>query len=91
MNRLIDIDIFRHWPHRTSVSASVLTFVMAHISLYLYNPYQASVSYPFSSINTSVNADTDADAWWVSCTKYHDRFNAQICKGTVLINFQREI
>ena len=37
---------------------------MVHINLYLYNPHQASALYPFSSIDTSVNADvnTDADA-----------------------------
>ena len=35
---------------------------MANINLYLYNPRQASVSYPFSSIDTSINADTEADA-----------------------------
>ena len=34
---------------------------MVHINLYLYNPHQASASYPFSSIDTSVNADVDAD------------------------------
>ena len=32
---------------------------MAHINLYLYNPHQASVSYPFSS----TDADVDPDAW----------------------------
>ena len=35
---------------------------MAHINLYLCNPHQASASYPFSSIDASVNADPDADA-----------------------------
>ena len=34
--------------------------VMAHIDLYLDNPHHASSSYPFSSIDTSVNADSDA-------------------------------
>ena len=45
------------WPHRTS---------MAHINLdlYLYNPHQASTSYQFSSIDTSVNANADALARW---------------------------
>ena len=33
---------------------------MVHINLYPYNPQQASVSYPFLSIDTSVNADADA-------------------------------
>ena len=37
-----------------------MTLVIAHINLYLDNPHQASISYPFSSINTSVNTDTDA-------------------------------
>ena len=35
--------------------------VMVHIDLYLDNPHQASVSYPFSSIDASVDADADAD------------------------------
>ena len=35
---------------------------MAHMDLYLCNPYQASVSYPFSSIDISINADAEADA-----------------------------
>ena len=35
---------------------------MIHIDLHLYNPHQASVSYPFSSIDASANADADADA-----------------------------
>ena len=34
--------------------------VMTHINLYLYNPHQASASYPFTSIDTSSNADADA-------------------------------
>ena len=34
---------------------------MAHIDLYLSNPHQVSVSYPFSSIDASVIADADAD------------------------------
>ena len=34
---------------------------MAHIDLYLYNPQQASASYPFSSIDANVN-DVNADA-----------------------------
>ena len=40
---------------------------MAHINLYLYNLHQVptSTSYPLTSIDTSVNSDTDAeaDAW----------------------------
>ena len=35
---------------------------MAHINLYLYNPHQASASYPFSRIDISINADANADA-----------------------------
>ena len=35
---------------------------MAHINLYLYNPHQVSRSYPFSSIDASVNTDSDANA-----------------------------
>ena len=35
---------------------------MAHIDLYLKNPHQAPASYPFSSIDASINADTDVDA-----------------------------
>ena len=46
------------WPHRESA----WTLVIAHINLYLYNPHLASASYPFSSIDASVNADADADA-----------------------------
>ena len=34
---------------------------MAHIDFYLFNPHQASASYPFSSIDASVDADADAD------------------------------
>ena len=33
---------------------------MTHIDLHLYNPHQASESYPFSSIDASANADADA-------------------------------
>ena len=44
------------------VSVSALTLVIAHIDLYLYNPHQASASYPLLSIDASVNADADADA-----------------------------
>ena len=43
-----------------TLSVSVDTFVMAHINSYLHNPQQASASYPFSRIDTSVNADPDA-------------------------------
>ena len=43
----------KRWPHR----ASVLTLVVAHINLYLDNLHQASTSYPFSSIDASVNTD----------------------------------
>ena len=42
-----------HWA-----SASTFTFVMAHIDIHLYNRHQASC--PFSSIDTGVNADTEA-------------------------------
>ena len=37
---------------------------MTHVDLDLYmdNPHQASVSYPFSSIDARVNADADAGA-----------------------------
>ena len=37
----------------------------AHIDLYVDSPYQASVSYLFSSIGGSVNTEADADeeAW----------------------------
>ena len=45
-----------------ALSASALPFVMAHINLYLYNPHQASASYPVSSIDTSINTEADSDA-----------------------------
>ena len=48
----------RPWPHR----ASALMLLMVHINLYVFNPHQTSASYPFSSIDASVNADTDANA-----------------------------
>ena len=35
---------------------------MATINLYLYNPHQASASYPFSIIDASFNADADIGA-----------------------------
>ena len=35
---------------------------MAHIDLHLDNPHQASASYPFSSIDTSLNTGADADS-----------------------------
>ena len=44
------------WPQQ----ASVLTIVMTHINLYLKNSHQESASYPFSSIDASVNTDADA-------------------------------
>ena len=44
---------FRPWPQW----ASAVTLLMAHIDLYLYNPHQASASYPFSSIDANVNDD----------------------------------
>ena len=34
---------------------------MNHINLYLYSPHQVSASYTFLRIDTSVNADADAD------------------------------
>ena len=35
---------------------------MTNIDLYMDNSHQASVPYPFSSIDTSVNTDADGDA-----------------------------
>ena len=35
---------------------------MTNIDLYMDNSHQASVPYPLSSIDTSVNTDADADA-----------------------------
>ena len=42
------------WLSRFHESALMLE--VAQINLYLYNPYQASVSCPFSSIDSSINA-----------------------------------
>ena len=43
---------FKPWPHRVPEPAWALTPAMAHIDLYLYNPQQVSVSYPFLSMHT---------------------------------------
>ena len=56
---------------------------MADIDLHLCNTHQVSVSYPFSSIDASINADADA-----RCGQGL-RFNfqrAKICKAKLFID-----
>ena len=45
-----------------ALATPTLILVMAQIDLYLFNPLQASVSYPFSSINFNTDADAVTDA-----------------------------
>ena len=52
------LNCLRPWPNQVAA----LTLLIAHINLYLNNPHQVSVSYPFSSIDTIVNADGDTGA-----------------------------
>ena len=52
------LNCLRPWPNQVAA----LTLLIAHINLYLNNPHQVSVSYPFSSIDAIVNVDGDTGA-----------------------------
>ena len=64
---------------------------MFHIDLYLDNPNQASVSYPFSSIDASINADADADALYGQGLKRNFSDESLILKTHVIIKSRHEL
>ena len=55
-----------------TLSASALMLVMGHINLYLYNPHQTSASYPFTSIDASINTRTTITELFTDQSKFYE-------------------
>ena len=67
---------------------------MAHIDLYLDSPHQASASYPFSSINASVDVDAEAGCGHFTLASHFSKTpklasnNGDEMIGLLKLNFQ---